>query len=449
MEVTGDNFINTIVTKYLRHLGSIERLKESFNPFEDKEEISNNKIGELVDYVLEIKYEKLTATKEGNIEKLKEIDLVYEKLRDNSMFQMVDKKANLEESDDGYLINIESGLLRKAHSDYMDNAMDLVYDNSQFKNSLIVSLVIGLEILIAEIVKNYVKTMDYTDQVLKGKKIDFKTLAEIGSVDEAKAYLIDQHIETLLRASFTDWLDEIEGTLKIKVKRHPIIKEDIKLINETIQRRHLIIHNDGVINDLYINKIDVSLRDSINKGDSLESDDEYLTERISIFRKFGLILIFSYGIKKYRNKMQEFFSEFHNILLTFMKDEFEAPRYIFNYWANNEKISKESQGISIVNYFLTYILNEDESIIKEIIDFNAEDYGEQFVLAKKVLLERGNAEKEVIKFLDSMDDDGFANALTWPLFDLWEKSQEYKDFVKDKIESIMKKEMEGDLVEIR
>lgn len=443
-----EDFIHTITTKFLRHVGSIERLKKSYDLLEKENAISDKSIGEYVAYVLDLKLRKYEANKEGNWENLAKIEETLDELKSNDIFKMIDKHTVVQEDEEDFSLSIESSLLRKAYQDYLDSTLDLAYDDSQFQNSLIVSLVIGLEILIAEIFKDYVNTMDVSEQVLKDKKIGYSLLKDIGSVEEAKSFLIDQYIEQLLRNSFIDWLEEFKKTIKIDLSRNSYVKNSILLINETIQRRHLIIHNDGKVNDLYLNKIDPSLREGLTKGEQLSSDYDYINDRISTFRTFGLILIYLYGIKKYRNDIDSFFMQFHGLLLLFVQEDFEAPRYIFKEIANNGKLEKNYQGMSMINYFLTYKLNNDDTINQELEEFDADQYGSDFILAKKILLEDENAEKETLDFLKSMDNDYFINTLTWPLLKLVKKSDEFKGYVKDRIESIAKQEMEGELIEV-
>ncbi len=450
MEVDNSSFINTITSKFLRHLGSIERLKKSYNLI-DKEETdtANQSLGQFVAYILHLKFRKVEAQRENDWDKVIEIEGILSEFKEDPMFKAIDKNTVVHETDDDYSITIESGLLRKAYNDFIDNSLDLAYDDSQFQNSLIVSLVIGLEILVAEIFKDYVNNLDISEQVLKDKKLDFKLLREIGSVEEAKSFLIDQYIEKLLRTSFNDWLNEFKDTIKIDMARNPFIKNDIKLINETIQRRHLIIHNDGRVNDLYFNKIDHSLRENLTKGEILSSDYGYIDKRIATFRKFGLILIYLYGLKKQRNNMDQFFIQYNGLLLLYIKGESEAPRYIFKAWAENDKLSPIYQAMSKVNYFLTYKLNDDDSINNEIMEFDAEKYGNSFILAKKILLEDADAEKETIKYLSEIDNDDFINTLTWPLLKLVKKSDEFKRFVHERMDLITKEEMDGELVETK
>lgn len=446
---TNEDFIENITTTFLRHIGSIERLKKSYKSIEKEKPVSD--IGALVAYVIDLKLRKKDAEINGDLDALSKIEDIYYEYADNASFLMADKNIKVNQSDENEEISlsIESSLLRKAYSDYRESTLDLFYDDTQFQNSLIISLVIGMEILVAEIFKDYVNYMDISGQVLKDKKLDFILLKEIGSVEEAKTFLIDQYIEGLLRNSFQAWLEEFKKVINIDMYKLECVRESIKYINETFQRRHIIIHNDGQVNDLYLNKIDMTLRERYKKGEYILSDYEYIDERINTFRNFGLILIYQYGKKKHRQSTNDFFMELHGLLLPYLKEGFEATRYIFKDWFENQNLLKSSRGTSIINYYLTYKLNDDDSIIEDILCFNAEDYGEEFVFAKKILLGDNEVEDEAIKFLDFMDNYDFMNALNWPLFKLVKKSEKFKGFINDKIERIIKEEAEVGLIETK
>src|SRR5699024_3896575 len=132
---------------------------------------------------------------------------------------------------------------------------------------------------------------------LNNKTIQFTKLAAIDSIEEARSFLVDQYIEELLRQSFKSWIEEIENKGKINLKKNNFFKStnDIELVNETFQRRHLLIHNDGVVNDLYLLNVDSSCLEDVAKGETLIIGTDYIESRISLFRKLGIILIYLFS----------------------------------------------------------------------------------------------------------------------------------------------------------
>src|SRR5690625_3586350 len=105
--------------------------------------------------------------------------------------------------------------------------------------------------------------------------------------------------------------------------------------------------------------------------------------------------------------------------------------------------------MSKINYFLTFKLNGDNSINDEIESNDAEQYGIEFELAKRILLSNNEIEKNLtaIKMLKDLDDGEFINALTWPLIKSFEKNDDFKEFRRNRMNEIFEKELGGELIE--
>lgn len=441
MTTTDSGFIRSLTNKYLRHLASVERMMETYNEKKEVQEPpeKDEELGSRVSYVVHTKFDAQRHYLNGENEKAEELlQELQENVEKSKLIKLIDSKVEvgLDENEVEIEIEIHSGLLRKAYKTYADSTLDSMYLDSQFRNSLIISLVIGLEVLIAEIFKDFVFNLDTSNEVIKDRKVSFEVLKDIGSVDDAKHFLVDQYIDKLLRDSFSNWLEEFNKKVKINISNNSWVKDDIPLINETIQRRHIIIHNDDIINNLYLNKIDPLLRNEREIGERLYTDENYILSRLSIFKKFGLILIYMYGCKKHPNNPDELFNEFHNSLVTLLEKDNEATRIIFKHWTRNEDLSPNTKGVCYVNYFLTFKLNNDDSIDQEIERFQPDDYGEDFEVIKSVLLKTSDAPEKMISFFQGKDDDDFIHSLTWPLMALIEKTDAFKEYVKSRVETI-------------
>ncbi|MCG7346092.1 hypothetical protein MHZ92_18425 [Sporosarcina sp. ACRSL] len=438
MTSNNGKFINEITSRFLRHLGSIERLQQQ--NVEQKPEPSKMDIGEFTSYVLHLKYKKVEAEKNNDIEKQKELEKIFKELEEIPVYGMIDKNTVVKEEDDTFTLLIESAVLSKAYDNFMENTIDASYDQTQFQNSLIVSLVIGLELLIADIFKDFIHNLDVSNQVIKDKPLTYYDLKNIGSIEDAKTFLLDQYIENLLRNSFEEWIKELDKKVNINLHSVRELKEEIILVTETLQRRHLIIHNDGKINDLYINKIDPSLRNNLIKGETLELDDGYIQSRISVFRKFGLILIYLYGLKKYKNSLDDFFYDYHGLLVGILDKDCGGVRFIFDKFSELN-LEYSSKLMSKINYFLSYKLNKDDSVDDEIDKFDTSALSVEYRMAKNILIGDDQAEKDALEFFKSIDDDYFISVMDWPLIKLLNKTPAIKRYIKRRYSNIVKKEM--------
>lgn len=432
-------FISETASRFLRHLGSIERLLEQ--DISEKPDPEKMQLGEWIDYVLHLKFKKLDLLKkDNNDEELKKVDEKLSELSTNPLFKLLDKKVHIEEEKDNYLYIINSVILSNAYKDYNDNQLNERYDISQYQNSLVVSLVIGLEILIADIFKDYIYSLDISNQVIKDKPLTFDDLKNFETVDDAKTFLLDQYIENLLRNSFDNWLDEIDSKMKINIKKMSELKVEINLINETLQRRHLIIHNDGIVNDLYIKKVDSKLTSHLVKGEELELDTSYISSRIDVIRKFGLILIYLYGQKKHKSDLNVFFESYNNLLLNILHKDCEGVRYVFRSFSELD-IEYSSKLISKINYFLSYKLSGSNEADDEIHSFETNALSIEYQMAKKILLKDENVDKITIDFLKGEEDDVFVSISEWPLIQLVKENTKIKRYISRRMKRIIDKEM--------
>jgi len=136
------------------------------------------------------------------------------------------------------------------------------------------------------------KTMFYVKpDVLNGsdRKFSFSELSEFNTMDDARAFLIEKEIETLLRKNHKEQLEVLGKKFDVK------LTEDVlgwKNFVEITERRNLFVHCDGVVSSHYLsvcgeNKIDIS---GLCKGDVLEISPGYLVEAFRTFVVMGVML---------------------------------------------------------------------------------------------------------------------------------------------------------------
>lgn len=81
------------------------------------------------------------------------------------------------------------------------------------------------------------------------KNISFKDLTSFSSIDEARNYIVDKEIETILRQSHHEQLKTISKIFSIKLDSDADLKQRFV---EITQRRNILVHSNGIISDQYI-----------------------------------------------------------------------------------------------------------------------------------------------------------------------------------------------------
>lgn len=157
---------------------------------------------------------------------------------------------------------------------------DLLYQNS------LISLVSSAEWFLSQILHHFFENNPDAAK-LSEKHLTFKDLQAIGSIDEARSYLIELRIEDVLRSSFIDWTSFLKGTLKLSMG---YLKEFQDHLLEACQRRNLLVHNGGIMNKIYQNKVPDAVMSKVPVGKPVPISQIYLDKTIDRFERFFLLV---------------------------------------------------------------------------------------------------------------------------------------------------------------
>lgn len=88
---------------------------------------------------------------------------------------------------------------------------------------------------------------------IEENSITFEELKDLGSIDEAKKYLIEKEVNNIMKENCDYWFNEhIKKLLKLKLENYYKNKNKF---NEIMARRNLLVHNEGIVNKYYINRV--------------------------------------------------------------------------------------------------------------------------------------------------------------------------------------------------
>lgn len=121
------------------------------------------------------------------------------------------------------------------------------------------------------------------------RKFSFSELMGFESIGDAKAFMIEKEVETLLRKSHKEQLEVLGRKFDVELTKDVVgWKEFI----EITERRNLFVHCDGIVSSHYLavcleNSIDIS---NCKKGDVLTISPEYLLKAYQTFVVMGVML---------------------------------------------------------------------------------------------------------------------------------------------------------------
>ena len=307
--------------------------------------------------------------------------------------------------------------------------------------STLMMLLIKYEELIMGVFE-YVIT-SYPNAYLKDKTLSYTEILEMDSKIEAvKEILLVREIDEIMRRPVSDWYKILSDKHKVDFKNLREIFEDFKVI---YYRRNIIVHNNGIVNTIYINNVDKKKRENLKVGDVLTVDKAYL------IKAFDLVYIMIYGTILNMSRISSDNLEIYNALqesaFQHMVDrEWEISKFVYkNLLAEkSDDIPTADKEIWQVNYWIS-IKNADglETIKEQISQHDVSVMEGKFKVAKACLLNEHSAVNELLEIYLNNEIRAL-DIETWPLFLQYRKSKEYRDFRKKHTKDFEKQNYEAE-----
>lgn len=120
------------------------------------------------------------------------------------------------------------------------------------------------------------------------KKISYKELLEIKSLESLKAEIVAKEIDNLMRGSHHAQIKFLDQNLKLGIEGgFPAWKQFL----EITERRNLFVHTGGAVSLVYLENCQrwmIPIKDGIKEGVNLSASDEYIQEAIDCFYELSV-----------------------------------------------------------------------------------------------------------------------------------------------------------------
>lgn len=309
-------------------------------------------------------------------------------------------------------------IARKFHK--YDNQINLLYRNA------LISLLSSTEWFFSQILHQYYSKHPKAAGV-ENKTITLSDLKTFGSIKDAEDFLIDSKIEGILRGSFEDWMLVLKNEMKLGLA----YLSDLELkLNEIYQRRNIIIHNGGIVNKIFLSKVDKSLISGVQIGDKLIIDEEYLERAISIFHK-SFILIAAEIWKSLEPENVKRADTLIDISYENMiRGNWTVSEGLSYFITKDAKMGPYERTIGQLNYWLSKKrLGQWEDVIK---DVQSVDYSDKKNILRLGLL---GLKEEVDEFLQLLpltlkaDEITPEKVMEFPIFDEIKNTEKFKEYI--------------------
>ena len=286
-----------------------------------------------------------------------------------------------------------------------------------YRGSLLL-VVTYFENLIASVLReNFAK---YPRRIeLSEKSVSYKMLTEVNDIEEIKDILIDQEVTNKMYESILDWKNYFQKNIKLKLKAW---EEDFDILQEIIARRNLYVHNNGIINNIYIKLIHDVSKYSI--GEELSIDREYIDDAVNIIEYLGMSLLIEVWLKECSNDPAEVENIKDLIYEEYLEPQrWEMARHFYELCLLNSRLSDADKIVCKINNWQCYKwLGEYDKVKDEVERLDISAYKPMYVLGMLALKEDY---KRFFEFYDDQTDIGEDELKEWPLFMELRKSKEY------------------------
>ncbi len=196
----------------------------------------------------------------------------------------------------------------------------------------------------------------------------FKDLCEIGTIETAREIVVTRKIESILYKSLRDQLEYFRKTLKIELS---YLDKWLDILDETVQRRHIWVHNNGKVSKLYLKRVSKSLAEQYNavEDTELSVDHIYLRRCIDRINLSGVIVSRQCWRKWYPGELASANSALNaNIFQAVLDKRYSAAIYLGEYALVVCESPEQERLNLILNLAQAYKWNRKAAKAIELVD---------------------------------------------------------------------------------
>lgn len=254
----------------------------------------------------------------------------------------------------------------------------------------------------------------FPDAIGDDTAILWKNLRVHESVDEAFQSIIDKRVENMLRESVGDWIKFSRDRLGLSCS---YVETDLNTLVEIYQRRNLVVHNNGVVNSLYMSNVSQEYRNRVRIGQRLRVDEDYFSTACDIYESTFTLM----AAELWKGHIPDD-SARADLLNDVSYDRLVAGRYevvqrLSEFVVRDTQALDASISVARINGWLSLKFQRKLAEIKAKVEaFDVSDKREIFKLAKLALLDEHELLESTLPDAVKRRDVSISSIETWPLF---------------------------------
>lgn len=351
----------------------------------------------------------------------------YNKKANNDLLEFLDKNVKEIEDDNGQKRVLIKADESKLFESLERNATTSSLASKIIPDSLFVSLISQYDAFLTRLLR---AIFEIKPEVLNGseRNLTFSQLVEMNSIANAREFIIDKEIDTVLRKSHSEQFDYLEKLIGIKLREKlPVWKTFI----EITERRNLLVHCDGIISNQYIknckeHKCDLK---KSKVGDRLGVDPKYFTEAYKCLYEITVKLTHTLWRKLINSDLKSADRRLNDICLNLINSKhYKLADILLKFSCDQRDHSNDAlKNVFIINCALSKYLQdqkEEANLILEKKDWSASS--DDFKLAQAVLTEDYDRSYEIMNKIGNDGEVDKSDYKQWPIFTTIRKEERFK-----------------------
>lgn len=264
------------------------------------------------------------------------------------------------------------------------------------------------------------------------RNLTFSQLVEMGTLNDAREYIIEKEIDTVLRKSHSEQFDYLEAKLGIELRKNlPVWQTFI----EITERRNLLVHCDGIVSNQYIKNCNEHICNiPITKvGDRLDVQIGYFFKTFECLFEISVKLTHTIWRKLLKNDLEKADNELNATCFNLINNShFDLADILLTFgYEQKHHFNDAVKNVLIINGALSKYLQKKKEEAKKILDKN--DWSassDDFKLANEILTDKFDAAYEIMKKIGENGDVDKSDYKEWPLFNEIRKENKFKETYK-------------------
>lgn len=405
-------------------------LDSSINSIENKEEDFKKKykygiaLADAFDSVFE---EKNFEDQKRRVEEIKDIPL-----NESSYIKdIVDITISESDSIDGTLNKILFNMKKRDAYKYYNpekvRSIESMINNQKrlLAQSILSSIVIIFETYLSEVYELLI--IGNHNEYLKDKQIYINQIF-CEDINEIIHNTVQHEVEQRMYDSLAT-LDLIKEKSKFNIDRYCNIR---KRFEEIYYRRNIYVHNKGVVNEIYMSKVDKSFSKGLKIGKYAECSKKYLYEAIRVLKIVLSTMYYELLNVKLCDDPKLYVQLADVGFESLCESEYDIAEHIYNVLRNHREFKYIDKAMYQVNY-INALKQQRKEYLKELQQFDVSIATDNFKIAKMCLEDKFEDAYDLI--VKTYPKSFTASDIRdWPLFIDFRKTEYYEKFKNDHIE---------------